>query len=218
MLIAGIDEAGRGPVIGSMFIALVVMEEEDTKMLKSEGLTDSKLLSPNTREKFARRARKKAVEVRTCSISPAEIDERSKHNNLNELEVQHIIKLINSLEHHPKKIYIDSMDVIPGRLRDRLQSATKFKCEIIAEHKADLTYPITSAASVVAKSMREEEVAELKKEYGDFGSGYPSDPYCQKWLALRLKEGKELPGIVRKSWGTIQNIEEKEKQRKLLEF
>ncbi|WP_457753524.1 ribonuclease HII, partial [Thermococcus sp.] len=81
--------------------------------------------------------------------------------------------------------------------------------KIIAEHKADAKYLPVSAASILAKVTRDKAIEKLKKQYGEIGSGYPSDPRTRKFLEEYYKEHGEFPPIVRKSWKTLRKIEEK---------
>ena len=79
---------------------------------------------------------------------------------------------------------------------------------IISEHYADETYPLVSAASIMAKVRRDSEIQKLKDIYGDFGSGYPSDPRTRDFLRRLLSGGEEVPPIVRRTWKTLQRLDD----------
>ncbi|OYT61275.1 MAG: ribonuclease HII [Thermofilum sp. ex4484_15] len=144
-------------------------------------------------------------------VSPQEIDEKltSKEGNLNDLEAEVTVELISSLTETPYAIYLDSPDPVAKRYSDKvvklLSSRGLSNVIVIAENGADKRYPIVSAASIVAKVIRDKEVEELKKLYGDFGSGYPSDPKTLRFLRDCLRKGY-LPPIVRRSWSTLRRF------------
>jgi len=124
--------------------------------------------------------------------------------------------LIN--EHNPDKVYIDSPDINPRNVHTHLKKYLRVEPEIIVEHKADLNYPIVSAASIFAKVRREERMEELRQEYKNIGSGYPSDPLTQTFLKDWFKVHKSWPDFVRQSWSTIAQLEGTAQQKSLGEF
>ncbi|HML05156.1 MAG TPA: ribonuclease HII [Methanobacterium sp.] len=198
MKIIGIDEAGRGPVIGPLVVGGVAVEEEKLEKIEKLQLKDSKRLTPARRKVMARRINKIA-ECHTVHIQAMDIDNlRAKGINLNEIEkiaIKKVIALSN-----PDFAYIDCLDINPQRFRDEMENFRN-SLNVIAEHKADDTYPIVSAASIIAKVERDMEIEKLRKEYRDIGSGYPSDP---KTIAFLKKYSYEnLPYFVRKSWATV---------------
>jgi ribonuclease HII len=96
----------------------------------------------------------------------------------------------------------------------------KEKDKIIArcEHKADKNHSIVSAASILAKVTRDEEIEKIKKKYNiECGSGYPADPLCKKFLKEHGDEYAKL-GIVRKTWMTWKNHVTKKSQKKIADF
>ncbi len=80
------------------------------------------------------------------------------------------------------------------------------KLRIVSEHKADRTYPIVSAASIIAKVERDSEIAKLKVKYGDFGSGYLTDDKTMVFLKRLLDTNDDYPSCVRKSWKPAQRV------------
>jgi len=202
MLIAGVDDAGRGSVIGPLVIAGVLMKKEDLPQLKELGVRDSKLLSPQRRETLALEIKRIAQQYSVVMLSPREIDKvvetGRKLHRLNRLEAQAMAKVIAALE--PKVAYVDASDVLEERFKQHILEYLPLKIEIISEHKADRKYPIVSAASIIAKVERDKEIAELTDKYGDLGCGYPTDPKTISFLQKCLEKTGEYPDFVRKSW------------------
>ena len=181
MDILGIDEAGRGSVLGPMVIAGVVVPEKMEKVLGRMGVKDSKRLTANRRTILSRKL-KKMFEYDIIIITAREIDEmRADGINLNEIEKNAMEELILRLK--PEKAIVDAVDVKAERFQENLKKDTGF--DVIAEHKADDTYIQVSAASIIAKAERDAQIAEINKEFiksGGIGSGYPSDPTTKKFL------------------------------------
>jgi len=202
MLIAGVDDAGRGSVIGPLTIAGVLMKEEDLPKLKELGVKDSKLLSPPRRETLAIEIKRIAQKYSVMKLSPKEIDRvvetGKKLHRLNRLEAQTMAKVIETLK--PDIAYVDASDVLEERFKQHILECLSFKVEIVSEHKADRTYPIVSAASIIAKVERDKEIAELANKHGNFGCGYPTDPKTISFLHQCLEKLGEYPDFVRKSW------------------
>ncbi|HLC57149.1 MAG TPA: ribonuclease HII [Candidatus Nanoarchaeia archaeon] len=215
--ILGIDEAGRGPCIGSLFLVGVMCEEEKLPRLKEIGAIDSKLLPHKKRILLAEKIKKIAKEIKAITLSPEEIDSAVEGNdglNLNWLEAEKTAEIINSLK--PDKAIIDcpsnNIKAYTNYLKNRL---THKSVELVLTHKAE-RFEIVAAASIIAKVLREEEVAKIEKLVKQsIGSGYPSNPICQKFL----KENHEnYPEIIRKSWQSYKNIIKEESQKSLGEF
>src|SRR3989344_3987745 len=151
MIIAGIDEAGRGPCIGPLVMAIASSRKEDEEKLVELGVKDSKLLSPAERERQAPQIKKIVQENYCMHITPEQIDTLRPKKSLNELEAMNAAKLLNALKTKPDVVYVDSPDVVMAEFGKRIEKYLSFKTRIISEHKADLNYPIVSAASVIAK-------------------------------------------------------------------
>jgi ribonuclease HII len=209
MLVCGVDDAGRGPVIGPLIIAGVLIDEKELDRLKSLGVKDSKLLSPARRSQLAPEIVKIAVSHHVVSLSPIEIDEVVKMggrlHRLNRLEAHAMAKVITALR--PDVAYVDASDVLPQRYADHIAEKVPFEVKIVSEHKADRTYPVVSAASIIAKVERDKAVAELTKAYGKMGSGYLSDPETITFLENWIKAHGAYPEFVRKSWAPAKKIE-----------
>jgi ribonuclease HII len=204
MLICGVDEAGRGPVIGPMVFAAVVIDEKDSDRLARMGVTDSKLLDAKTRETLFGEIKKTAVEERILSLSPVEITEWMKTASLNDVEAIKTAEILESLKSCPDVCYIDCPDTITGRYSQNILNLCNKPMKIVSEHKADFRYTVVGAASILAKVTRDFEIAELAKLHGNIGSGYPSDEVTQKWMDEHWKKNNSFPDFVRKKWATVQ--------------
>jgi|TARA_Y100000310_G_scaffold304443_1_gene343621 ribonuclease HII len=216
-LILGIDEAGRGAVIGPLVIAGALIEDSKALELVKLGVKDSKKLTPKQRADLYHRIRSKIKSHRIVKISPEEIDTNKRADgNLNALELSHMAKIINELK--PDVVYLDSIEANTLSVVAKLTPQLKVDCKIIAECGADDTYPIVSAASILAKVDRDDDVASLKHLYGDIGSGYPSDPRTQTFLSNWLNDHNSFPKIVRTTWETASNLVGKAKQKQLGDY
>jgi ribonuclease HII len=215
MLVAGVDDAGRGCAIGPLVIAGVLMNENDLSKLAELGVKDSKLLSPHRREVLAPEIKRVAKDYKIVKLSPRQIDDvvlnGRKLRRLNWLEAQTMAKVIEALK--PDKAYVDASDVLEERFGRDILDFLSFRIPIVSEHKADRTYPIVSAASIIAKVERDREVAELAKTHGDFGSGYPSDQRTMDFLRRCLKKAEEYPDFVRRSWKPVKRVKSDEESR-----
>jgi len=214
MKILGIDEAGRGPVIGPLVMAGVIIKPEQEDNLRNMGVKDSKDLSELQRERMFDEI-KDNYEHKIIIIPPTEVDEAvlSEKSNLNWLEADHSIEIINSL--NPDKAILDCPSTNIQAFTDYVKNKVKSKTEILAEHKADSIYPVVSAASILAKVTRDREIEKLKEKIKiNFGSGYPSDPRTQQFLKEHFKDYD----FFRKSWASYQKIAKDKGQSKLGEF
>ncbi len=211
MLIAGIDDAGRGPVIGPLVIAGVLVDEDSLSELASLGVKDSKLLSPRRREHLREEILEIVKKHSIVHLSPAEIDRvvetGTKLNRLNRLEARAMAEVIRNLK--PDIAYVDASDVLAERFGQHIAQEVPFEVKIVSEHKADKTYPVVSAASILAKVERDSVIAELRQRYGDFGSGYVSDPKTVNFLKEWMDTHRVYPEFVRRSWKPAKRFEGK---------
>ncbi len=202
MLIAGVDEAGRGCVIGPLVVAGIAVKVETLPLLSELGVKDSKLLSPKKREELYPEIIRLTEKYQTIKILPYQIDKvvesARKLHKLNRLEAQAMAQVIEALK--PDEVYVDAADTVEYRFRNHIQECLKIKTRIISKHKADKIFPVVSAASIIAKVERDREIASLKLEYGDFGSGYLTDQKTMIFLKRLLEKNGEYPSFVRKSW------------------
>ena len=176
--ICGVDEAGRGPVMGPLVVSGVSIEDES--VLSGLGVKDSKRLTPKRREALAVTI-KKLGEIETVQVPAEEIDNLREEMTLNELEVRLFVSVLDRLR--PDVAYVDSVDVNADRFRDDIKRGLDFDIEIVSRHQADDIYPVVSAASIIAKTTRDNEIKKIEEEIGqDIGSGYPSDPITREYL------------------------------------
>jgi ribonuclease HII len=217
--ILGVDEAGRGPDIGSMFIGGFMIEEERLHELEELGVKDSKKLSDSSRESKAEVLREKG-EPFLKEITADEIDELREVMSLNQIEIQGFADVIERAD--PDKVFMDlpepDGDRFIKKVKEELPPSLR-GVEFTAEHGADDTYPIVSSASIIAKSARENHVEELHAKYGyDFKSGYPHDKPTTEFLKTYLEEKGELPPETRLSWSTAERIIKEGQQNSLGDY
>lgn len=153
--------------------------------------------------------------------------------SLNSVEALNFARLIDSLSKNPRRIFLDSPDVVEhkfgirvclfskksmsmGKLKGTSNPGQEGQEEItlIAEHKADAKYPVVSGASIIAKVTRDMEMDRISDEVGiDLGSGYPSDSKTIGAIKENLKN-KGVMNYIRDRWKTIELV----KQTKIEEF
>jgi ribonuclease HII len=208
MLLAGVDEAGRGSVIGPLVIAGVSVEENDLPKLVDIGVKDSKLLSPQKRETLAKQIRELTLNCHVVFLSPVEIDQvvetGKRLHRLNRFEAQAMARVIAILK--PDVAYVDASDVLADRFGEHIAENLDFSLKIVSEHKADLNYPIVSAASIIAKVERDQAISSLQKKHGNLGCGYPSDSNTINFLGEWIRKFGSYPDFVRRSWKTSKRV------------
>lgn len=219
MLKLGIDDAGRGPVIGPMVLAGVLIDEKTEKEFKKLGVKDSKELTEKRREFLADFIREKAITFEVIIIHPPEIDGKNAEGvKLNELEAFACARIVNQINKGFDRISV-VLDC-PSTNRTKWQDFLKMQIknlsnlEISCEHKADKNHVSVSAASILAKSVREKEMQKLKEKYPDIGSGYSSDPVTAKFIEKYILKYNNH-GIFRKTWITWKNALNNRSQTKL---
>ncbi|MBI4053218.1 MAG: ribonuclease HII [Candidatus Diapherotrites archaeon] len=218
MLVCGVDEAGRGPVMGPMVIAAACIEKADEENLAKMGARDSKLLTRGQRDRLRKKIIDACIETAQVEISAEELDGLMSRHSLNEIEAMKIGQMLNGLKKKPELVIVDSPDTIAENFAKRLRKYVSFKTSIRAEHKADATNPIVSAASIIAKTRRDEAMDEISGKCGtDLGTGYPHDPKTIAFLEKNAEE-KSLSEFVRKKWATTQNILDKKSQKKIFDY
>ena len=218
-IICGIDEAGRGPVIGPLVLCGVCFSTSDLELLRSIGVKDSKKLSAKRRKELAEIIKKYCTSWKIVVISAKEIDQREeKRITLNRVEELKMAEIINDLK--PDIIYIDAADVNEKRFGKSIGKLLNYSPKkIISKHKADDTYPIVSAASIIAKDTRDALIDELKVKFGELGSGYPSDEITINFLRNWIKTNKKAPPCARISWETTKKILNEElSNKKITEY
>jgi ribonuclease HII len=216
-LVCGVEEAGRGPVIGPLVMCGVVMDEKMVFELDAIGVKDSKLLSPQQRESLFDKIKQMADGFKIIILSAQDVDDtlNDPNMNLNWLEAKTSAKIINQL-----KVDKAILDCPSNNIEAYRNYVKKYirneKMELIAEHKADLNYTIVGAASILAKVTRDREIEKIKQKINkEFGSGYPSDPRTVKFLKENYDKHSE---IFRKTWSSYKKVAEAKKQRNIGDF
>lgn len=126
--------------------------------------------------------------------------------SLNELEVQHFAAVIDRLA--PHKVFVDAADVVAERFGRDICSLLRCRPEMVSCHRADAAYPVVSAASIVAKVVRDRAVRSISEELGeDVGSGYPTDPVTKAFLERWTRDHGDLPPHTRRSWATARKMQ-----------
>jgi ribonuclease HII len=201
-MICGIDEAGRGPVIGPLVVCGVAVQSDQE--LRSIGVKDSKKLTASRRAAIEPEIRRVA-KVEVVEVPAEEIDALRESITMNELEARVFATIIERLQ--PEMAYIDAADANEAEFGRMVQSQMRCEARMFSRHKADELFPVVSAASVVAKVARDRRVREIEQELGaPIGSGYTSDPKTISFLKHWIGRNGSLPPHTRKSWATSQNL------------
>ncbi|WAI02602.1 ribonuclease HII [Methanogenium organophilum] len=212
-MICGVDEAGKGSVLGPMVIAGVSAPDMD--IVASTGVADSKTLSRNRREIIYREITENFLFA--CRIiSAEEIDRLRAEILMNEIVAQAHAEVIRKLP--SCTAFVDACDVNAERYGRTVGGYAGDGYSVISEHKADVRYAVVSAASVVAKVTRDRCIDLLHEEFGNFGSGYPSDPLTIQFLEDYIKEFMQPPSCARTSWETTRRIMDRLSQATLFDF
>ena len=212
-MICGVDEAGKGSVLGPMVVAAVGAQSAD--VFSDLGVKDSKDLTQKERERLFSLI-KKRCRIATVVIPAEEIDAIRREMTMNACVARAHAQVIEKLA--PATAYVDACDVNPIRYAEMVRGHLAHTCEIVSEHHADSTYPVVSAASIVAKVTRDREITKISKKFGDIGSGYPSDPITIAYLSTYIEEHRAPPPIARKSWKTVIVMLAKKSQSSLSAF
>lgn len=198
----GVDEAGKGPVLGSMFAAAVAVE--DTELLPT-GIDDSKNVPVARREEIAEVLHEdERVTVGVAEISVERID--SPETDMNTLTVEAHAKALSQVVSHSTDGFVDAGDTSEKRFGRRVADRIETDLDLTAEHGADESYAIVGAASIVAKVERDAHVATLAEQHGEVGSGYPHDSTTKEFLANYVAENGCLPDCARRSWSTCDDV------------
>jgi len=200
--ICGIDDAGRGSMLGPLVIAGVSLDKKNLRKLSSIGVKDSKKLSPKLREHLYKKIIKIADDYYIAKISPRSIDANVRKHCLNSLEAKYMAKVVLKLNSNTS--YVDSCDVNPRRFGKEISKLSD-NHKIKSYHHADSRFVIVSAASILAKVTRDRAITKLRKNY-NLGSGYPSDSVSVKFVTKYYKINHVMPSFVRKSWKPIRRI------------
>lgn len=201
--VLGLDEAGRGALLGPLIVAGAILPAEDLPRLVKLGVKESKALSRAQRPRLLRELWDWGVRGRVMVIPPERIDQ----GNLTQLELEAMVALVQRLR--PDQVIADppvAPRAIP-RFRRRLAQTTGLaEGHILLFPKADAQDPLVAAASLLAKVVRDGYVHALRSRYGDFGWGYPGEPKVRVFLVRYVRAHGELPPICRRRWRTVQEV------------
>eukprot|EP01138_Halocafeteria_seosinensis_P011092 gb/GECG01011329.1/.p1 GENE.gb/GECG01011329.1/~~gb/GECG01011329.1/.p1 ORF type:complete len:291 (+),score=49.44 gb/GECG01011329.1/:1-873(+) len=216
----GIDEAGRGPVLGPMVYGAAYWPLEREKEMEDSSFDDSKALSPEQRKSLFENIKNHPhVGYIILEIPPEEISSKMLRKipyNLNAISHDTAIGLVEkALEDNVQveKVYVDTVGD-PSRYEKKLDEYFGGKIEFTVRKKADSLYKCVSAASICAKVTRDEAMEHWDKEHSietkqgaaPYGSGYPSDPSTKEWLRQNVDAVFGFPSIVRFSWSTSRDL------------
>jgi ribonuclease HII len=236
----GTDEAGKGPVLGSMFAAAVWADPGQLP----DGVADSKTLSAQRREELAAAIRDRATATAVVEVPVERIDDPDTDmNGLTVTAHADALAAVTGDSHRPLDragdpstggdrladgtgsqetdgvtAYLDAADTNAVRFEHRVGKRLDGPLDLRAEHAADETYAVVAAASILAKVSRDAHVAELAAEYGDVGSGYPGDPTTREFLREFVGERNRLPDCARTTWQTSRDVLAEQGQAALSDF
>ena len=219
----GVDEAGKGPVIGPMVAAAVRAAEADLP----DGIDDSKRLTAATRESIATQLRESpAAAVGLGVVTTDEIDDAE--TDMNSLTVAAQVRALGDVVIDGDHALVDAGDVSESRFARRVADGVAdagtdteggVAIDVTAEHGADEASQLVGAASIIAKVERDSRIDALSENYDhDVGSGYPSDPTTREFLADYVDRHGELPACARASWATCEDVVTAAEQSELAEF
>ena len=213
-MICGIDEAGRGPVIGPLVVAGVLVDSDVP--LRQLNVRDSKKLTPERRELLAPEIQKVA-RCEVVVVPAKDIDVMRGEMSLNDFETRLFASVVERLR--PDTAYVDAVDVDEIEFKRAILKQLPFQVEIVSQHEADDLFPVVSAASIIAKVRRDAEMRAIEEAVGEpMGSGYPSDPVTIAFLERWIREKGSPPPHTRLSWDTTRRLLAESRNRKLDEF
>lgn len=199
MKVAGVDEAGRGSMVGPMVVAGVLLDERKAHMLSDMGVRDSKKLSPKSRARLYRMITSLADGYQIVRVPARSVDASVRRHGLNRLEAKYMARILSGLGQHPS--YVDSCDVNPDRFGREISRLSGVR-DVRSYHRADNRFVVVSAASILAKVSRDRAVRDLARGR-PLGSGYPSDKTTVRFVREYYAQHRDLPAFVRKSWKPV---------------
>ena len=213
-MFCGVDEAGRGPVMGPLVVGAVYVEDDD--VLREIGVKDSKKLTPKRREVMYDRIIDTVEGYSIVMLSAEDIDAKRERMSLNMVEMEMFAEAVSRMP--VNRVYVDCPDPNEEKFGNML-SVRINNTPVTARHKADDTYPVVSAASILAKVTRDRIISEISEEFGEnIGSGYPSDPVTIAFIEKWLKEKGCTPKHTRNSWDTVKNLKSRLLVRKITDW
>ena len=211
-MVIGVDEAGKGPVLGPMVISAIACENEDK--LRDIGVRDSKALTQKKRKEIYDILIKQ-FPYHSIVLTASEIDALRESMTMNVITAKShalAIKKVAAITSDAlsKEICLDACDVNEERYGRIISGYIGSSYTVVARHRADSIYPVVAAASIIAKVTRDTIIDDIKgelyDEWGDIGSGYPSDPKTVRFLKNYIEARHKAPYIARSSWATVKNM------------
>lgn len=219
-MIAGIDEAGRGPVLGPMVVAAVACE--DPQCFVEMGVRDSKRLTPERRRRLARLIRDvPGIRIAVAEISAPDLDAARCTGTLNTIEVTMFQDVARQVA--PRQLFLDAADVDAVRFGQQVAAGLPAWTDIVSEHHADDRYAVVGAASIIAKVRRDAAIDALRRRLErhigmEMGSGYSHDVKTRAFLAAWLDAFGDFPEGTRRSWRTVDAMLEARRMPRLDTF
>ncbi len=208
---AGIDEAGRGPVLGPLVVAGIATANH--ARLADLGCRDSKKLAPARRQRIHRMLLDDPEIVVAVRVLEAhELDARMANESLNDIEAALFGEVASELvAAGAKRVVADAADVDADRFGRKLSAALPTQVDVVAQHKADDRHLVVAAASIIAKVTRDQAVADLARRLERklgmrMGSGYPGDAATRAFLAAWVERFGDVPEGSRRSWKTVARL------------
>ena len=204
-LIGGVDEAGRGSILGPLVVAGMSIKKSKLRTLRQIGVKDSKLLTPKAREKLFMQVCTLAESICVCKIDCAVVDDNVFLKRLNKLEADIMAFIINNI--HVDEVYIDSCDINPCRYGQYIMTnLIPTPPQLYCMHHADRLNTAVAAASIIAKVTRDREINKIRKTYSDIGSGYPCDRHTMQFIKGWVVKYKCAPEFARRSWSPLRHL------------
>jgi ribonuclease HII len=197
-MVGGVDEAGRGSIVGPLVVAGIGIRESKIALLYEMGIKDSKALTPKARARLFGEIMKVIDSVCIHKIDPIEVDGSVSLRGLNRLEAEVMARVINTIR--ADEVYVDCCDVNPQRYREYMECHLTCNPKLHSMHHADAINMVVSAASIIAKITRDEEIQHIRTKYGCIGSGYPSDERTMRFIRNWVAKNGSAPEFTRKSW------------------
>jgi ribonuclease HII len=213
ILVGGVDEAGRGSIIGPLVVAGVGIRESKIARLSEMGVRDSKALTPKARARLFGQIIKVVDSVCIRKVDPAQVDGSVMIRGLNRLEAKVMASVIDNIG--ADEVYVDCCDVNPERYRNSIGQHLNCSPKVHSMHHADAINVVVSAASIVAKITRDHEVQLIRNRYRSIGSGYPSDEQTMRFIRHWVNKNGSAPEFARKSWKPLKIMLEQTAQCKL---
>ena len=215
--VLGLDEAGRGSVLGPLVIGAFAIDADAIPRLLDLGVRDSKLLPADRREKIYAEL-PGFGDCRSVHLGPARIDAAVAKHGLNDLELATFAEIVRAVG--PAETRADACDPNARRFARTLKALSGSEAPVKARHHMDRDDLVVGAASIVAKVERDRAIARLAAEIGEpVGSGYPSDPrtmqFLRRWTAARGARGTSW---LRQSWDPTKRLMRERWARRLEEF